>query len=38
MEAVLLLTADQLRQKIAQTLQVEESRITVVQSSEAEGT
>ena len=34
----LLLTADQLRQKIAQTLQVEESRITVVQSSEAEGT
>ena len=32
------LTADQLRQKIAQTLQVEESRITVVQSSEAEGT
>ena len=34
----LLLTADQLRQKIAQTLQVEESRITVVQSGEAEGT
>lgn len=34
----LLLTADQLRQKIAQTLQVEQSRITVVQSSEAEGT
>lgn len=34
----LLLTADQLRQQIAQTLQVEESRITMVQARGAEGT
>lgn len=33
----LLLTAEQLRQQMAQTLQVEESRITMVQARGAEG-